>query len=117
LAERFRVTLFLSLMKAAATSQFVLVQRKKNLDTLALLGIGLAEAKERVLSLVPDDHVSGPTSDEKRPSDEVWVFGLRVEGQEIYVKVCVITEPLLCTCISCHHPERPLSYPLQPPSD
>jgi hypothetical protein len=104
-------------MKAAAASEFVLATRKKNLDTLALLGMGLAEAKECVLGLAPEDYVSGPAPDDKRPGDEVWVFGLRVEGHEIYVKVCVITEPLLCTCISFHHPERPLSYPLQPPGD
>jgi len=115
LAERFRVALFLSLMKAAAASQFVFTRRKKNLDTLALLGLSLVDAKERVLGLVPEDYVSGPLPDDKRPEDEIWVFGLKVEGQEVYVKVCVVTEPLLCTCVSFHLSERSLSYPLQPP--
>lgn len=113
MTERYRVALFLSLMKSAACSQFVLTQRKKNLDTLALLGIGLADAKERVLELVPEDYVSGPTLDDKRPGDEVWVFGVRMEEQEVYVKVCVITEPLLCTCISFHVADRPLPHPLR----
>jgi hypothetical protein len=116
LAERYKVALFLSLMKSAASSRFALTQRKKNLDTLALLGLDLADAKEHALGLVPEDYVSGPTPDDKRPGDEVWVFGLRVEGQEIYVKVCVITEPLLCTCISFHVPDKPLSYPLHSPT-
>ncbi len=115
MAERFKVALFLTLMKAAAASQFVLTRRKKNLDTLALLGLSLADAKERVLGLVPEDYVGGPLPDDKRPEDEVWVFGLRVEGREIYMKVCVITEPLLCTCISFHLSEWALSYPLEPP--
>lgn len=86
MTERFRVELFLTLLKTAAASQFVLIRRKKNLDTLAMLGIGLAEAKERVLGLVPEDYVSGPNPDDKRLGDEVWVFGLSVERQEIYVK-------------------------------
>jgi hypothetical protein len=115
LAERFKVALFLSLMKMAAANQFVFARRKKNLDTLALLGLSLADAKERVLSLVPEDYVGGPLPHAKRPEDEGWMFGVGVEGQEVYVEGCVITEPLLCTCISFHLSEWPLSYPLQPP--
>lgn len=113
MTERYRVALFLSLMKSAAGSQFVLTHRKKNLDTLALLGLSLADAKERVLELAPEDYVSGPTPDDKRPGDEVWVFGVRMEEREIYVKVCVITEPLLCTCISFHVADKPLTHPLR----
>lgn len=116
MTERHKITLFLSLMKTAANSRFVLAQRKKNLDTLALLGLDLADAKERVLSLVPENYVGGPAPDDKRQGDEVWVFGLKVEGREIYVKVCVITEPLLCTCISFHTADKPLSYPFGPPA-
>jgi hypothetical protein len=116
-AERFQVVLFLSLMKTAAANQFVLSGRGKNLQTLALLGLSLIDAKERVLSLVPEDYVSGPTPDDKGTEDEVWVFGLNIERQEIYVKVCVITDPLVCTCISFHVAEWPLSYPLQEPKE
>ena len=101
-------------MKAAASRRFVFASRKKNLDTLALLGLSLADAKERVLGLTPDDYVSGPSPDDKRHGDEVWVFGLDIEKREIYVKVCVINEPQLCTCISFHEAEKPLSYPLRP---
>ena len=68
--------LFLSLMKNAAGHQFILSPRKKNLDTLALLDLSLCDAKERVTGLTPEDYVSGPSADDKRPGDEVWVFGL-----------------------------------------
>jgi hypothetical protein len=63
LAERFKVVLFLTLMKTAAASQFILARRKTNLDTLARLGLSHADAKERVLELMPEDYVSGPLPD------------------------------------------------------
>ena len=115
MAARHQVILFLSLMKDAASHQFVLSPRKKNLDTLALLGLIPSDAKERVIGLMPEDYVSGPSADDKRPGEEVWVFGLVIEEEEIYVKVSVINEPLLCTCISFHMADKPLFYPLREP--
>ena len=116
MAARHQVVLFLSLMKAAASQRFVFTSRKKNLGTLALLGLSLADAKERVLGLTPEEYVDGPSPDDKRPGDEVWVFGLEIEKRKVYVKVCVINEPQLCTCISFHEAEKPLSHPLRPRS-
>lgn len=66
--------------------------------------------------MTPGDYVSGPSPDDKRPGDEVWVFGLEIEEQEIYVKVSVVNEPLLCTCISFHVAAKPLFYPFRAPT-
>jgi hypothetical protein len=110
---RHQVILFLTLMKDAAGRRFVLTQRKTNLEALALLGLSLTDVKERILGLTPDEYVSGPSPDGKRLGDEVWVFGLQISEQEIYVKVCVITEPLLCTCISFHVAGKAMVYPLR----
>ncbi|MCE5254192.1 MAG: hypothetical protein LLG45_08325 [Actinomycetia bacterium] len=113
MTARHQVILFLIMMKNAAANQFVLTHRRKNLATLATLGLDLGDAKERVMGLTPEDYVEGPDPDDKRPGDEVWVFGLEIGGQEVYVKVCVLSEPLLCTCISFHLADRPLKYPLR----
>ena len=43
------------------------------------------------------------------------MFGLLIEEEEIYVKVSVINEPLLCTCISFHMADKPLFYALREP--
>ena len=116
MAARHQVVLFLCLMKEAASRRFVLSPRKKNLDTLALLGITQADAKERVIGLMPEDYVSGPSANDKRPGEEVWVFGVKVEEQEVYVKVSVVDEPLLCTRISFHVADKALFYPVQGPA-
>jgi len=113
LAARHQVTFFLILMKQAAAHHFVLVERRKNLDTLARLGMTVSDAKERVMGLTPEDYLSGPSPDDKHQGDEVWTFGLGLEEQDVYVKVCVLGEPLLCTCISFHFAEKPFFYPLR----
>jgi hypothetical protein len=112
-ADHHQVVLFLHLMKLCASKQFRFVPRKKNLDALALLGMTVADAKSRVLGLTPEDYVSGPLCDPSRPGVELWVFGLEIEPEQIYVKLHVIVEPERCVCISFHAAEEPLEYPLK----
>ena len=101
-------------MKMAAHERFVFVNRHKNLETLAALGITRGDAESLVLGLQPDDYVSGPDPDRNDPGREMWVFGLRVAGSEVYVKLQVIPDPPpACVCVSFHEPERPMRYPLR----
>ena len=111
---RERVRLFLHLMKMAAAVRFIFEGRSKNLQTLASLGITRVGAQNRVLALTPEDYSSGPSPDHKHPGRAVWVFGLFINGTEVYVKVQVISDPPeRCVCISFHEAERPLGYPLR----
>jgi hypothetical protein len=112
-AVHHQVLLFLHLMKGCAARRFHLVPRKENLDCMARLGISLADAKERILGLAPSDYVSGPSPDLDRPGQEVWVFGLKAESAELYVKLTIILEPEKCVCISFHPARQPLCYPLR----
>ncbi|MBU2604082.1 MAG: type II toxin-antitoxin system MqsR family toxin [Actinobacteria bacterium] len=116
--RRSRVVLFLELMKLTARSRFVFVGRRKNLDTLAMLGMTREHAQSLVLGLTPDNYVGGPDADHNHPGLDVWVFGLGDSGHEVYVKLQVIPDPAACLCVSFHESERPLHYPLreaQPP--
>jgi hypothetical protein len=96
------------------------VGRRKNLETLAVLGITRQHAESLVLALAPEAYVRGPDTDHNYPDREVWVFGLRVSGREVYVKLRVILDPAVCVCVSFHEPEHRLHYPLseaQQPDD
>lgn len=111
---RERVRLFLHLMKMAASVRFIFEGRAKNLQTLASLGITRVDAQDRVLALTPEDYSSGPSPDHKHPGRAVWVFGLFINGTEVYVKVQVVADPPeRCVCISFHEAARPLTYPLR----
>ena len=83
--------------------------RKVNLDTLAQLGIDRKHAESLVLGLTPEGYVAGPDPDRMDRNLDVWVFGLGVSGQEVYVKLQVISEPPeACVCISFHVAEHKL---------
>lgn len=113
MTERYQVVLFLELMKRTAEKRFLFAPRKKNLDSLARLGITREHAKSLVLALRPDQYVSGPSPDKNDPTREVWVFGICVGEDEVYVKLCVTVSPDRCVCIPFHIAERPLHYPLR----
>lgn len=113
MAERHNVVLFLTLMKQLAHQRFDFVGRAENLATLANLGITREHAKSLVLGLKPDDYVSGPDPDHNNPSLDLWVFGLGVDGSEVYVKLQLLVNENQCVCVSFHVAERPMHYPLR----
>ena len=121
MAARHQVVLFLHLMKTAANAHFVFAGRRENLDALARLGINRQHAQALVMSLTPEDYVSGPSPDHNHPGLEMWVFGMRVSDSEMYVKLQVVIDPpMRCVCVSFHEAERPMHYPFretQPPAN
>jgi len=113
MVERHKAVLFLALMKQMAHQRFIFVGRPENIATLAKLGITRGHAKSLVLGLRPEDCVSGPDPDYDNPGLDVWVFGLRVSGLDIYVKLQVVLSQGHCVCVSFHEAERPMHYPLR----
>ena len=108
---RDQVMLFLALMRECAACSFRLERRDKNMATLAGLGITIRDAKGRILALTVNDYVEGPTARPDRPSQESWVFGLRIHGTDVYIKLEVRLEPARCLCVSFHNAERPMAFP------
>lgn len=111
MAEHDQVALFLRLLRDCAACGFRFERRPENMATLARLGMRIADAKERVLALTPEDYVKGPTPRSARSSQEAWVFELRINGTSIYVKVSVRLEPARCVCVSFHTAQWPMSRP------
>lgn len=69
-------------------NKFIPVNRKKNLDTLAQLGILWGDAKREIYSLTCTDYFTGPEVDRDKPSsDNLWVFKKHVIGDVIYIKL------------------------------
>jgi hypothetical protein len=57
------------------------------MDTLALLGITIADAEATILSLIATDYVSGPEADHDSCVGEIWVFGKRIDRVDVYIKL------------------------------
>ena len=76
---------------AIDSGKFQPIHRRKNLDTLARLGITWADAKEEIYALSASHYRRGPMEDRDIPgSDHFWEFKKRVMGEMIYIKFKVM---------------------------
>ena len=70
--------------------KYIPINRKKNLDTLAQLGILWSDAITEIYKLTSADYNSGPEIDRDRPSsDNFWIFKKHIYGDAIYIKIKV----------------------------
>lgn len=86
------------------------MNRDKNLPHIADLGLKISIVEKIVARLTSSDYSQGPLSDDRGRGDQLWVFGPRFEGQQLYVKLALRRESV--HCISVHRAERPLPLPL-----
>jgi hypothetical protein len=110
------VTKFLYEFKMIARRRGVdFVPRQVFIETLTLLGITMRICYDELLSLSVEDYCQGPEDDRDRPG-EVWVFGKRFEGKDIYIKLKLakVGEETIAKCLSFHLAEFPLCFPLRP---
>jgi len=82
------------------------------------LEITQGQAAPYLKALTPDNYVKGPDPDDYEPEQDVWVFGMDVEGTEAYIKVSLHPDPRKRTVVnaivwSFHAAEFPIKYPLR----
>ena len=89
-----------------------IVPRAETRPTLAQLGLTMADLEELLLGLSVADYCQGPLADRDRPG-EIWVFGLEIDGREVYIKLKVAHAEGrdIAKCISFHFARYPLEYP------
>ena len=79
------------LRTAIDAGKFIPIERQKNKNTLAQLGITWQDAKNEIYELEARHYFQGPSIDRDRPSsDKFWVFKKRVDGEVIYIKFKVL---------------------------
>jgi len=110
-ADPYQITNFLMLFKEFAQSNFYFVDRKKNLDCLARLGIMPQQAKEEIMGLTHEDYHKGPLPDKGTTGGELWEFGKKIEGKEIFIRLKVVLQYNMAKCQSFHIAEKPMQYP------
>ena len=71
--------------------KFQPISRKKNLNTLAQLGITWDDVKDEIYELTAGDYFQGPETDRDYPgTDPFWMFKKSVSGKIIYIKFKVL---------------------------
>jgi len=110
-AEQWKVKLFLFQFKEFAQNNFKFVPRDKSLDSIARLGITPKQAKDEILGLTHEDYYRGPLPDKGTTGGELWEFGKRIEGKEIFIRLKVVLQYNMAKCQSFHIAEKSMQYP------
>jgi len=70
--------------------------------------------REKVLSnLEITDYSKGPITDKMLRGVDLWVFGKRIKGQEVYIKITLGNANEKVLCISFHLAEYSMQYPIK----
>lgn len=89
--------------------------RRKNIDSLAMVGLLPHHAKEFILALTYHNYFNGPEPEESNgyPPGECMFFGCTVQSLEFYVKIklCKEENSDYCYCLSFHIAENKIVYP------
>ncbi len=106
------VKIFLEEFKANMSAFGVLyANRDKNTQTLADLEI-TPKFRDNVLSeLKIEDYCQGPLANDQFGTNPMWVFGVNVKNQEVYIKITIL--PTKSFCVSFHISEHRLKYPFK----
>ena len=72
---------------AISKKRCIPIHRKKNMDTLAILGITWQDVFDEMRALTRSDYIAGPEIDRNSPgSDYFWIFMKKLYGHNIYIK-------------------------------
>lgn len=109
---------FLSAVKLAIGYERCLFRgRPRTEQDLLELNLTRKLALAELYRLTPANYSSGPRPDDTDLSKEVWIFGLDLEGVEVYVKLRLNptkpSEMPRATVWSFHRADRPMRYPLR----
>lgn len=113
--ERSQVELFLSEFRRCWPPKCMVISRSANIKALAELGLTPKQRCDIILSLTSKDFVKGPVSDQANLTGTIWIFGKRVNGTEIYIKLKMynVKGRNYAKCISFHKATGPLKYPFK----
>jgi len=103
--KKARIAAFLKEFKKIVTAGrgLDIILRHANVACLAELGLTRKNQREEILALTVSDYCEGPEPEKDRPG-EIWVFGKRIGGKEVYIKLKI-------ALLSFHPAKHPLCFP------
>lgn len=87
--------------------------RGKNVETLLLLDITPAYRENVLKELSVGDFCEGPKNETLNGGAEMWIFGKKIKGQEVYIKITLGFSGMQVLCISFHVAEHAMKYLLK----
>lgn len=101
------IEVFLSEVRESIESgKAMLVQREKNIRTLATLGMMPEDVYDEIRDLRACHFYSGPSVDRDYPeSEKIWIFKKEIQHKMIYIKFKVLYRDSLVKVLSFHFDE------------
>lgn len=87
--------------------------RTKNTQALLDLEISQLERKSIIEKLESIDFSEGPIKDQLYQISDMWIFGKKVKGKEVYIKISMGLPNSTVICISFHIAEASMKYPFK----
>lgn len=87
MAKQSQVQAFLKTFQIYWAKSWELIPRRENLAALMEYGLSFNRLHETIMELTVSDYVSGPSTDHAFKHHHVWVFGIDLDGNEIYIKL------------------------------
>ena len=87
--------------------------RDKNFKSLLTLEISPLRRKQIIAGLCARDYSEGPLPDTLHHISDMWVFGKKVNKQEIYIKISMGRPDNKTICISFHIAEKSMKFPFK----
>ena len=87
--------------------------RNKNAHTLAMLEITPNDRIKILKQLKIDNYSEGPIAEKLYNNADMWIFGAKVKGYEIYIKISMGLPNSKTICISFHVAEYPMKFPFK----
>lgn len=108
------VASFLNEVKAvSAWDKIAFLSRLKNSKDLTDLGITANRRIDVILDLNEDNYSEGPLDETQLGGRAMWVFGKKVNGIEVYIKLTIIITTNKVVCISFHKSQKSMIYPFK----
>ena len=105
------ITDFLKKFKHVLTQGFIIIPRNDYKLTCSYLGITISDVKDTISQLTYKDYSNGPEKDKDRPGNMIWEFGVRMHGEDIYIKLSDDFNFNIAKCLSFHIAAYPIKLP------
>lgn len=94
--------------KLVSEGNFLLANRKKNLDSLAQHGFTINDLKNALFDLCVKDYYAGPESDDDYSQGEIWMFIKKIDKINFYIKLKLeeTENDEIIICISFHESKK-----------
>ena len=96
--------------RSVEESYLIVVPREKNLRIFTRLGLDIDDVEHFIRELSVRQYSEGPLVDDDGSEGEIWIFGMRIQMIDFYIKLKLSED---AKCLSFHAAEHLMEFPYE----